>query len=85
MGKDENTIQLQHPVEYAEERVSEVTVRRPKGKDLKGLKNVANSMDDQLRLVARLIGKPDSFVGELDMVDLNAIMQKVSDFLPDGP
>lgn len=85
MGKDENTIQLQHPVEYAEERVSEVTVRRPKGKDMKGLRNLKESMDDQMRLLARLIGKPDSFVGELDMVDLNAIMQKVSDFLPDGP
>jgi len=87
MGKEENTvIKLAHPVQWGDDSITEVTVRRPKGKDLKGLKNVAQNMDDQLKLIARLIGQPEGFVGELDLAtDLTAIMQKVADFLPDGP
>lgn len=88
MGKEEEktVIKLQHPVQWGDDLIDQVEVRRPKGKDLKGLKNISSSMDDQLKLLARLIGQTDGFVGELDLAtDLTAIMQVVSDFLPDGP
>ena len=86
MGNEKITIKLEHPVTFADELVHEVHIRRPKGKDLKGLKNIAGSHDDQLMFMARLIDQPVAFVGEIDMAtDLMKIMEKVMNFLPDSP
>lgn len=84
-GADSVTIKLKFPVSFGEETVDEVTVRRPRGKDLKGLHNLKESHDDQMKLIARLIGKPTSFVDEMDLAtDLQKVMEATMDFLPDG-
>lgn len=75
-------IKLKHPVKFGDEVITEVTVRRPKGKDLKGLRDLKNSHDDQLKLIARLIGHPQTVVDEIDLAtDLQAIMERVEGFL----
>lgn len=85
MGKNTDIeIELKYPVQFAEELVSKITLRRPKGKDLKGLRDLQNSHDDQLKLMARLMGQPTAFVDEMDFVDLTNAMEKTMDFLPDG-
>lgn len=89
MGKenagDSVTIDLKYPVTFGDETVNQVTVRRPRGKDLKGLHNLKESHDDQMKLIARLIGHPVSFVDEMDLAtDLQKVMEATMDFLPDG-
>lgn len=88
MGKNEEGVKitLNYPIEFGDETVSEVTLRRPRGKDLKGLHNLSTSHDDQIKLIARLIGRPVSFVEEMDLSsDLMKIMEETERFLPNGP
>lgn len=90
MGSSDNQntveIELKFPVSYGDETVTHVTVRRPRGKDLKGLKNIKESTNDQMLFISRLIGQPISFVDELDLAtDLGAIMEAAMGFLPDSP
>ena len=79
------TIQLKFPIPFGDDTITEVTVRRPKGKDLKGLHNLKESHDDQLKLIARLIDHPLKVVEEMDMgTDLQAVGDAAMAFLPDG-
>jgi len=72
---------LKHPVTWADDRVTKVTVRRPKGKDFKGLKDLKNDSDSQMKLMARLISQPTSFVDEMDFEDIESCMDVVMGFL----
>ena len=84
-GEKSNTIKLKFPVQFGEDTITEVTVRRIKGKDLKGLKDLQNSHDDQLKLIARIIDQPTAVVDGMDVsTDLQTIMERVMDFLPSG-
>lgn len=87
MGKTEEGVKitLKFPIQFGDETISEVTLRRPRGKDLKGLHNLKESHDDQLKLMARLIGHPLSVVEDMDLAtDLQKVMEATMDFLPDG-
>lgn len=91
MGNTEETadggvkVKLKFPIKFGEDTITEVTVRRPKGKDLKGLHNLKESHDDQMKLIARLIDHPLKVVEEMDMgTDLQAVGDAALAFLPDG-
>lgn len=87
MGKTEEGVKiaLKYPIQFGDENITEVTVRRPRGKDLKGLHNLKESHDDQLKLIARLIGHPLAVVDDMDLAtDLQKVMEATMDFLPDG-
>lgn len=87
MGKNEEGVEvtLQYPITFGDEKIEKVTVRRPRGKDLKGLHNLRERHDDQLKLVARLIDQPLKVVEDMDLsTDLQTIMEATMNFLPDG-
>lgn len=82
-----NTVVLQFPVTWGSEQVSELTINRPKVKDLKGLnlKAIEESATEQVKLLSRLCGQPAAFFDEIDMQDYQKIMLVLMSFFPDSP
>lgn len=81
MSKTE-TVKLTEPIKAHGEDVTELHLRRPKLKDLRGL-NLAN-LDGgmMIDLVAKLADIPPSAAGEIDAADFDAIGEVFNRFFP---
>lgn len=78
---------LTKPVPHGEESVSELTFRRaPVAKDLRGMSlRELDKADNLITLVGRLTDTPPSVIERVEMVDLLALLEVVTAFLPSGP
>lgn len=81
-------VKLEYPIEWAtengKEEITEVSLRRPRGKDIKGIgKDV--SLDDILKVAAKVSSFTPRFFDELDAVDCMRISEVIGDFLDSGP
>lgn len=82
--KSSVTILLQTPIEVAGEYIESITLRRPKGKDMKTL--AANTgTGDLMKLAARLSGQLPIVFDEMDGFDVTEVLQQVGNFLTSGP
>lgn len=79
-----STIKLKHPIEWGSETVSELTLRRPKAKDLRKFP-AEPTQGDILDLAGALAGREKSFMDELDISDLSAVNKAVAGFLSGSP
>ncbi|PHJ81964.1 hypothetical protein VF14_18400 [Nostoc linckia z18] len=77
------TYTLQYPVQFNDTTVTAVEIRRPKGRDMKGIKDI-ESLEGSMLLYARLTGQPMHVIEEMDMWDLTAISKVAQGFLPIG-
>jgi hypothetical protein len=68
-----------------EETITEVKLRRPKGKDLRIMDRHEGNIAKGMAMVARLSGLDDHVIDELDGEDLMVLLDRVAGFLPDGP
>jgi len=84
MTKTTVVIKLQTPVEVAGEYIEEITLRRPKGKDMKTLTANAGT-GDLMKLAARLSGHLPVVFDEMDGFDVAEVLQQVGNFLTTGP
>jgi len=76
------TYQLKFPVEYGDEVITELKIRRAKGKHLRGLTiDALDSVDVQMGLLASMSGQPPQVIDALDAVDVFAGLEVVGDFL----
>jgi len=84
---------LKHPVTFTfnkgkenerTEDLAEVTVRRPKGKDMRLADAQGGAVANELKLIAQLTGLEIHQVDELDVEDINAISAIVEGFMPPG-
>lgn len=76
-------ITLDDPIQYGSEKISELEIRKPKAKDMRGMP-LQMGMDDMLKLAGRLTGQPDSVIDELSFGDLGKVMDEVGKLMPDG-
>lgn len=85
---------LKHPVEThfrpkgGEERIetlTEVTMRRPKARDLRVMDRYPGKVAQALALIQTLSGLNPAQVDELDAEDVTGLSEIVGDFLPDTP
>ena len=67
-----------------EETITEVIVRRPKGKDLRVADQYPGEVAQSLALMARLTGLDPKQVDELDAEDIAAIGAIIESFTPPG-
>lgn len=74
-------VKLKYPYKYGQEEITEITLRRPKGKDLRKLP-AAMDTGDILNLAAALSGHAPSVIDEMDAEDVVEVIEAVSDFLP---
>ena len=67
-------IELDFPVEIDGRTITEITMRRPKGKDnLLASKAKGNDLEKGIALFAQLTGEPPEVLLELDEVDLEKL------------
>jgi len=76
------TYKLQFPVEYGDELITELKIRRPQGKHLRKLKlNALEDVEVVLDLLASLSGQPPQVIDLMEGQDIMAVMEVMGDFL----
>ncbi len=71
--------------------VTDVVIRRPKGKDVRAADKASSDIDGTFLLIDRLCQMPDGsdvfpgFADELDVEDVEALGERVAALLPSGP
>ena len=79
-------VQLSHPLQVGETTVNEVTIRRPKVKDLRALERLrgpgAGDIDQGVAMAAMLCDLPLEAVDEMDATDFTAISEVIAGFFP---
>lgn len=79
-------ITLLHPVQFGEETISVLELRRPTGADFRQVGNAKNNFDLCLKFAAQLSGLPDVVFDKMDGVDdVPQIVEVVSGFLTNSP
>ena len=87
-SRDPVTVHLDYPIEYGDETITEVTLRRAKGKDVKALPPEPG-VSDLLNLAGKLGGLMPKVLDELDASDAMKLVEVVNVFfggslMPDG-
>lgn len=77
-------ITLDYPVEAGGETIRQLTLRRPRVKDMKAMMAGENDFDQAAILVSRLSDQPLAVIENLDAADFERVNKAVADFLPDG-
>ncbi len=76
---------LRYPVEFGTDTITEITLRRPKGKDMERLRDGAiPSMADTLDLIGQLSGQPKAVVREFDADDVEEVARIIQGFRGSG-
>lgn len=81
-------INLREPIVVSGQKITEVTIRRPKVKDLRALDNLPPSSGDLTRgieMAAILTGLPSAVIDEMDASDFTKISDAIASFLPKPP
>ena len=81
-------ISLTEPLVFDGQRIAEVTVRRPKVKDLRVLDDLGADGDDLARgvaMAAQLTGLPTAAIDEMDASDFAQVSDVIAGFLPKPP
>jgi hypothetical protein len=82
---DDVVYPLKYPVELAGETITEVIIRRIKGKHLRALGDANNpSMDDILSLAAKVMGESSVLLDEMDAEDVMEVCDLVGKRLNHG-
>lgn len=76
------TITLRGPDGDRQETISELTLRRVKGKDMRALDGQGGEVAKTLALIAHISGHPLTIVDELDAEDIGGIGDLLQDFFP---
>lgn len=76
-------IKLATPIQYGTETITELELRAPKAKDMRGMP-VSMGMDDMLTLASRCSAQPPSVIDELSFDDLTAVMEVIGNFIGRG-
>lgn len=80
-------VALAVPVEWQGQKIAEVSVRRPKVKDLRAIEAASrgqSQLDQGASMIAQLTGLPVEAVDELDAQDFTAISEVIAGFFPQG-
>ena len=77
------TLKLKYPIEFGEETIAELEIRRPKAKDIE-LLSASPNMKELLHIGARISNQPKPIIDKLDAVDALALVEVVGDFLDSG-
>lgn len=79
-------VKLSHPLKVGEKTISEVTVRRPKVRDLRAMeearKSRASEMEQGIAMAATLCDIPLSAMDDMDAADFAAVSEVIGRFFP---
>jgi len=84
--KESARVGLTSPLKIGEKIVTEVTIRRPKVRDLRAMEKArgpgSTEMDQGIAMAAALCDIPLDAMDEMDAVDFASISEVLSGFLP---
>lgn len=76
-------LKLSEPVQFGSELISELTVRKPKAKDIRRLPQTPTT-GDLLDLAGRLCGQTPAMIDELGITDTLELLEIVGNFMEPG-
>ena len=76
-------IKLNTPIQWGTETITELELRAPKAKDMRGMP-LQLAMDDMLTLASRCTAQPPSVIDELEFNDLTRVMEEIGNFTGRG-
>jgi hypothetical protein len=74
------TVKLEEPIQFGSRTIDELTLRKPKAKDMRQFP-LNPQMGDMLDLASRLAGEPTSIIDELSVQDMTRVVEVIGDFL----
>lgn len=78
------SLKLAYPIEFAGSSISELKVRRPKGKDMRWLPEGQAGVDKMFPFFALLAGVEEGVLDEMDAADLMKLGEIVTGFLQEA-
>jgi hypothetical protein len=82
-------VKFSRPLKIGDRTVAEVTIRRPKVKDLRAMEKArepgSSEMDQGIAMAATLCDLPLEAMDEMDAADFAAISEAITGFLPKAP
>ena len=82
-------VKLSRPLKIGDRTVAEVTIRRPKVKDLRAMEKArepgSTEMDQGIAMAATLCDLPLEAMDEMDAADFASISEVITGFLPKAP
>lgn len=86
MATDKIEFKLNHPIQFGDRAVTELQLRRPRGKDIRRFNLGPNSgVADFLALAEKLAAEPPALIDELDGEDALRLANEVAGFLASSP
>lgn len=86
---DTASVKLVRPIRVENRMITEVTVRRPKVRDLRALERArepgGTELDQGIAMAAALCDLPVEAMDEMDATDFAAISEVLGGFLPKAP
>ncbi len=86
---DTATVKLSHPLTVGDKTIAEVTIRRPRVRDLRALERARepgmNEMDQSIAMAAALCQIPAEAMDDMDATDFAAISEVITSFFPQAP
>lgn len=76
-------LKLKYPVTFNDETITEIELRRPKGRDIKILPTNPTT-EHLLRLASKLSGQVSGVFDEMDAVDVMTVSEAIAGFLDRG-
>lgn len=87
MSDSRTVVKLRHPVQNGSETVAELSFRRPRAKDWRGVDMVTPAVrfDSLLLLAERLSGQTTHVIDSLEQDDFQEVLSVVAGFTQGGP
>jgi hypothetical protein len=86
---DTARVKLVRPFKVEERMITEVTIRRPKVRDLRAMEKMrepnSTELDQSIAMTATLCDLPPEAMDEMDAADFASISEVLSGFLPKTP
>lgn len=77
------TVKLEYPIDFGDELIEEVELRRPKGLDIEHL-SAKPSMKELLQIGQKISGYTPALFKKMDAVDCITVAEEVGNFLASG-
>ena len=86
---DTACVKLVRPFKVEERMITEVTIRRPKVRDLRAMEKMrepgSTELDQSIAMTATLCDLPPEAMDEMDAADFASISEVLGGFLPKAP
>lgn len=77
-------VKLKHPVDWGDEVIKELTLRRPLAGDIEDMGSDPK-MKDFMKIAHKISRQPPAFIKKLAAIDMVSITEVIGDFLGSGP